>query len=471
MKNMFLAARKALKWLLVAVLGLLVLLLACWFLLPDESLLPEARKILAAPPSVPPDQNAFYPLWGLPASPELDPFQVGRKIVAAQLATFREKGQRGQFDPASFYGAKPYRGRLPAGIYCRSRSETTHCLTALRAHRSELEAQRHAQDVYVQRYRALRNYPHFEQTMTPSFAAPLLSWQTVLALSELVDASIAFDMEHPARRPAALAELQAEIALWRRIGREADFLVDRMVIAKLLFNKYRLLSELLTDYPNIADLNRELLAQMTMPLTLADTDLRRVLNGEFRYGALFFENLAQDPKLLAPTEPDNTPSGWAEKLAFRLIVRPDATLNLSFSQLTASGNFYAQSAGKIESDASAFFKTREISHLDPRLWLYNPMGKILVSLPGSTLYSSYSSRLHDLAGYTRLIELQRQIAAVQLPGDKVGPFLSSVDAGLRDPHSGQPMTFDSAARTISFQPKDKTNAGTGPLSVKLGAQM
>lgn len=468
MKNILFAVLKALKWLLVTVLGLLVLLLACWFLLPDETLHPEARKILAAPPSVPPEQNAFYLLWGLPASPELDPFQVGRQVVAAQLATFREKGQRAQFAPASFHGAKPYQRRIPSSLYCKSRSETAHCLTALRAHRSELDAERRAQDPYVQRYRALRNYPHFEQTMTPSYAAPLLDWHIVMVLAELVDASIAFDMEHPERRAAALAELQEEIALWRRIGREADFLLDRMLIAKLLFNKYRLLSELLTDYPAIADQNRELVAQMTTPLTLADTDLRRVLNGEFRYGALFFETMVQNPKLLPQTEPDNAPSGWTEKLAFGLIVRPNATLNSDFSERAEKGNFYAQSATQIESQAGAFFKTREINYLDPRLWLYNPMGKILISLSGSNLYS-YSLRLHDLAGYTRLIELQRQIAAAHLPGEKVGSFLSSVNAGLRDPYSGQPMTFDSLSHTISFLPKDEANAKIGPLSVKLGA--
>ncbi|MDD5336031.1 MAG: hypothetical protein PHS32_20035 [Rhodoferax sp.] len=470
MKNMFLAARKALKWLLVAALGLLVLLLACWFLLPDETLHPEARKILAAPPSVPPDQNAFYLLWGLPASPELDPFQVGRQVVAAQLATFREKGQRVQFDPASFYGAKPYQGRIPSGLYCDSGRKTAHCLTALRAHRSELDAQRWAQDVYVQRYRALRNYPHFEQTMTPSPAAPLLSWQTVLALSELVDASIAFDMEQPERRAAALAELQAEIALWRRIGREADFLIDRTIITVLLRNKYRLLSELLTEYPAIAHQNRELVAQMTMPLTLADTDLRRVLSGEFRYGALLLENMVQDSKQGRQSGLDHELPRWVEELALRLFVRSNATLNLSFSRLTESGNFYAQSATQIESRADAFFKTYEVSSLDPRLWLYNPVGKILMSYQGSALLY-HSHKLHDLAGYTRLVELQRQIAAAHLPGDKVGSFLTSVDASLRDPYSGQPMTFDPVLQTISFRPRSEVSAGGDPLSVKLGTQM
>lgn len=467
MKNMFLAARKALKWLLVAALGLLVLLLACWFLLPDETLHPQAQKILAAPPRVAPEQNAFYLLWGLPASPELDPFQVGRQVVAAQLATFREKGQQAQFDPASFYGAKPYQGRIPSSLYCDTGRKTAHCLTALQAHRSELDAQRRAQDVYVQRYRALRNYPHFEQTMTPSPAAPLLRWQTVLVLSELVDASIAFDMEHPVRRAAALAELQAEITLWRRIGREADFLIDRMLIAVLLHHKYRLLSELLTDYPAIADQHREMVAQMTAPLTLADTDLKRVLNGEFRVGALELGNMAQEPKLMPRIGPDPEPSRWTEKLAFRLFMRPTASLNLIFSQLTASGNFYAQSAANIESQSDAFFETYQISYLDPRLWLYNPMGKILTSLPGPNL-NSYSLRLHDLAGYTRLLELQRQIAAAHLSGEKVGSFLTSVDASLRDPYSGQPMTFDPASHTISFRPKDEANAKIGPLSVKLG---
>ncbi len=468
MKKFLVSMLRFFKWLLLGTVGLVVLVLGCWFLLPDQALNPEARKILEAQPVVPAQQNAYYALWGLTASPELDAFAVGRKVVDAQVAAVREKGYGAQFDPASIEGATTYRRRVPAGTFCKSRGETAHCLTALRAHRGELLAELAAKDVYVRRYRGLRTYPHFEEAMAVTSAAPTLDWAGIREISELVDASIAFDMERPAQRVAALTDLLNEIKLWRLVGNEADLLIDRIISAPLLHSKYRLFSELLAEYPEIASAQGELVAQMSAPLTAADTDLRRALNGEFRGRAFLLQSLDSKGLPSVFSAEDHEPSNFENLFASRLF-KPNATVNLSFENFRAAGEFYAGSAAQIESGRDAFAKTAyRFSYFDPRYQLYNPIGKILVSIETPDSFGSYSDRLFDLMGYTRLVELQRQIALNHIARDQVSAFVASVDVGLHDPHTGKAMTYDAATQTIWFPAKSPNFSKPGvPLAVTL----
>ncbi|MEI8324748.1 MAG: hypothetical protein WCH44_05160 [Betaproteobacteria bacterium] len=455
------------KWLLLGTVGLVVLVLGCWFLLPDQALNPEARKILEAQPVVPAQQNAYYALWGLTASPELDAFAVGRKVVDAQVAAVREKGYGAQFDPASIEGTTTYRRRVPAGTFCKSRGETAHCLTALRAHRGELLAELAAKDVYVRRYRGLRTYPHFEEAMAVTSAAPTLDWSGIREISELVDASIAFDMERPAQRVAALTDLLNEIKLWRLVGNEADLLIDRMAPAALMYSKYRLLSELLAEYPEIASEQGELVAQMSAPLTAADTDLRRALNGEFRGGAFLLQSLDSKGLPYVLSAPDQEATTFESYITRRLF-KPQATINLNFENLSAVAEFYAGSAAQIQSGRDAFSKTRDkISYFEPRWWSYNPIGKILASVAQPDI-GRYSDQLHDLLGYTRLLELQRQIAMNRLARDQVCPVVANAGVGLREPYTGQSMNCDSVKQIISFAPKGSNYTKPGvALSVTL----
>lgn len=467
MKKPIFVLLRGLKWLALGVVGLVVVVLGCWLLLPDEALNPEARKILEAQPTVPPEQNVYFALVGLIASPELDAVQVGRKLVEDHAAVVREKGFVVRFDASKYWGAHPYKRPIPGGAYCRSHGETAHCLTALRQHRGELEAQLVAQDVYVSRYRALRTYPHHDESMTPA-GAMLVSYQPHFDLGELVDASIAFRMEEPAQRAGALGELLEDIRLWERAGRESDVFISRMMYAAILHKKYKLLSELLTESPRLAQEQPDLVAQLTKPLEAPYTDMKRVWRGEFRYGAQWMKSMPLGGITSAFLGLDNEDlSTWQRYLASRLF-RYNATVNLYYEEFRSASEFYAQSAADIQAGHDAFAKRRYRANLfDPRYWLYNPVGKDSVSVPAE-IYDSYRDRLTDLVGYTRLIELQRQILAARTPPEKIPAFLASVDAALRNPYTGQPMHYDSATNSISFMPKSPNYAKKGaPLVVTL----
>ncbi len=474
MKNIFASLFRCIKWLLCGIAIIALVVLACWILLPDETLNPDAQRIIEAKPIVPPEQNAYYALWGLKASPELDAFEVGRQIVAAQAMAIQTKGYWADFNENSYLGAsllKTPKMRSGPTLFCKRVAETPNCLASFREHRSEIETELRDLDSYVQRYRSLRNYPHFEEVMVLTAKMPFIAWAPVAHLSELMDAKIALDMAEPSRRELALNELQAEIVLWQKVGSSSDLLITRMMAASLLRKKYRLASELLSTYPEVALEQKDLLSKITRPLVDADTSVKRVFDGEFRFGAMMTQNL----KSQIDVDPDGG-SAWLDlprglnKFMFLVGFKTNATINLQYARLSAVGNFYSKSGPEIADSVDAFQKEPlTLNKFDPRTWMYNPVGKIeaLVATPE---YGIYAYRLHDLAGYSRLVELQRQLALNRTPPEKMAEFIAAADTNLSDPYTGKPMAFDPVAQTISFTPRGtrvESNLGEGSVSLKV----
>lgn len=462
---------KAVKW-TMAILAMFVSgMLMSWVLLSDEAMNPDAKLVLEAAPKIAPEQNAFYALWGFTASPELDAFEVGKQIVSAQATAVRSGGYAATFAPEAYWGPKPFQDNSLPLRYCKGIAEKQSCLAALREKRDVIEAESRAQNVYVERYRALRQYPRYEDAMIPVPNMPILPWQTVMKVGELIDAKIAFDMTQPLKRAAALAELDAEITLWKTISRDASTILSRMVPAALLGHKYRLASELLTEYPQIANEHRDIVAKITQPLAADDINMRRMFEGEFRYAALAVHSVRYDANVNSKgvAELSVRPS-WLAAPWETLTLKRNATINMQYKDMSASGNFYSQNAADVSMRQSEF--SESLNHYKPykpSLWLYNPVGKILSSI-ATPQYQRYAYRVHDLAGYSRLVELQRQVALTRAPIAKAGEMIAAAASNLRDPYTDKPMTFDAATQTISFARMANQSDEPPSLTVKLASQ-
>ena len=76
-------ALNVLKWIAGILLGFIIIVGLCWWLIPDEELNLEAEKLMAIAPAPPAAKNAYFMIYGFAASPELDPHAVGQQIVAA----------------------------------------------------------------------------------------------------------------------------------------------------------------------------------------------------------------------------------------------------------------------------------------------------------------------------------------------------------------------------------------------------
>lgn len=447
---------------------------SCWVWLSDEPLSLDAQRAMTALPGIPPEQNAYYPLWGLNASPELDAFEVGKTLVVAQAeavkANAKAKIYDVQFSPVPYLGAKPMRIRQSPTRYCRELGVTPNCSAVLREHGDALKAELRMQAVFVQRYRDLRRYADFEDAMIVTPTAPLFPWVTVLYISELVDADIIFGMAQTPTRAAALTELYAEMLLWQKINRGAGNLITRMIGTFALATKYRLASEMLLEYPEIAIEHRDIMAKITQPLTNDDTQMGRVFMGEFRFGAAFIETVHLLPDIENnPASDERALPPWLHRLQLAAAFKTNATINANYARMRLAGDFYSQSAAAIAAGQSEFDKKTSDSMSNPAFWLYNPSGKMSLMVT-SAAYSSYAYRTQNVAGYSRLVELQRQLALNRTPLAKVGEMIAATDKNLYDPYTQKAMAFNAVTQTISFATNNKDGLKQPLISVKIAAR-
>ncbi len=455
-------AAKIVKWVSLGVALLAVVIIACWRLIPDEDLRPEAQQLLARRVTVAPEQNLDVALWGFEASPDRDAIVAGKEIVGAisKLEAHRA-GNEAPVEHAALLGNKPLRFASSRKYSC---SETIkNCVAALRAADAELQKEAIEHSIYVDRYRQLRSYPQLAETVPKSIGAPFHNWSNLLRISELVDAQIVRDAAEPERRKDALAELAAEMALWRRVTQQADLLITKMIGVAALQRKMRLASELLAEYPEIAGKNEATMAAISAPQSIEDVSMRRVLDGEFLYSANFL--LAGDKNQIEAELKDG--NGWMWKAIFALgAFKKNATVNRSYANLREAGEFYSQSSNVVaETEAVFQAKIDQFDPYSPKSILYNPIGKVLVSVANPN-WGNYAFRMHDLAAYSRLLELQRRIALQKIPREQIPAFLAA-EKNLADPYSNQPMQWDAASGKLSFAAHSEKFRKAGGSAVTL----
>ena len=470
MKKWIFRVLRAAKWLAVGIAVLAVLVVSCWYFLPDETLLPGATALLNKKPPVPLDNNAFYPLLGLTASPTLNPTEVGQHAAKMLESAFQDGRLTAKSDLDSLLGSDPFKRRSPQTSYCRKASETPSCVDAYLSHRVAIEAQLQSAAVFIQRYRTLRMLPYYEESTVSLLDTYDLG--ALFEIAELVDAKIALDMVNPALREAALGELHLEILFTQRILRQSEFLLTQQVYLGLLRKKYRLMAELLARYPEIARAHSRVVADITQPLKPADAQLMRVMEGEFRLGAKA-ENTNRIMFAQAAGKPDATAAGnWWRSTTWRLLYKPNATINMLYRARMKDGDFYSLSAAAILSTlvkkAGQPVQRDFVFHpLDPRWILYNPMGKVTASVIGQSQFQPYSDRLNDVLAYSRSLELQRQIAVGRIPPDQIADFLAKANPGLADPYTEKPMQYDAARHTLTFTAESPRTVETGTDTILL----
>ncbi len=470
MKKWIARVLRAAQWLAVGFAVLAVLVVSCWYFLPDETLLPEASALLNKKSPVPLDGNAFYPFLGLTASPTLNPTEVGQHAAKMLETSFHQGGLTAKADLGSLLGSDPFKRRSPQISYCRKASETPSCVDAYLSHRVAIEAQLQSADVFIRRYRTLRRLPYYEEPTVSLLDA--YDFGALFEIAELVDAKIALDMVNPALREAALGELHLEILFTQRILRQSEFLLTQQVGVALLQNKYRLMAELLARYPEIARAHSRVVADITQPLKPTDAQFMRVMQGEFRLGASV-ENTNRIMFAQQAGKPEATAAGnWWRSTTWRWLYKPNATVNMLYRARMKDGDFYSLGAAaivsKLAKNSSQPVQRDFVFHpLYPRWILYNPMGKIMATLDNGSRFQKYSDRLNDVLAYSRLLELQRQMVVGRIPPKQIADFLAKTNPDLADPYTEKPMQYDVARHTLTFTAKSPRTTETGTNTLAL----
>jgi hypothetical protein len=453
---------RILKWAVISAVGLVVLILGCWLLLPDEALDPAVVKTLAVPPPPAPDRNGYFLLWGLLASSELDPHEAGQKIVAEHERLLAGGGDVGKFDTTKLLGAHPL---TISASRKRCDAETVKCLPYYLVTQADYKKDIAAHALQLERYRALRGYPQYaERVMTLNVNSPLPKYSTFMTLSDFTDAGIAFKMANAGTRVQALDELAAEIDLWRRIARDSDTLINQMIAVNILQRKYHLASEVLNTYPELVRKEAAKIAAISAPIPLNELTLERPMQGEFRFVADLYRNLERAATAAS------THVEFNEKLQGALLTigayKPNASINQAYARFRDSTQLAAKSPKEVvEGRAALMARYGAPKPWMPNVMLYNPIGRGL-DAEAAVDFSQYAFRLFDLVGLTRLVELQRRAIEARaptgrLPGDPLNK------ENLTNPYTGQPMDWDVAKNTISFPGFGGRNLKEGRVVVEV----
>ncbi|MDR0476924.1 MAG: hypothetical protein LBH14_03160, partial [Desulfobulbaceae bacterium] len=73
---------------------------------------------------------------------------------------------------------------------------------------------------------------------------------------------------------------------------------------------------------------------------------------------------------------------------------------------------------------------------------------------------------HDLDGYIRLVALQAALRHDKVPRAQGADYVQRVGPDLRNPYDGQPMHWDAASSTLSFEGRQK-NTSNAPKTFSI----
>ncbi len=311
------------------------------------------------------------------------------------------------------------------------------------------EAPQHARELatlLADNHELLERYIHliplrgYYETARPSALAPAAPVPN--EVRRLFLAQLALQMRAHGRieRQLALAELEGDIGLWRRVLTGEGTLLWKMLAIAFLQSDYLLLADLIAD-PAVQLDPREEYADSLVPLfDAADFDLGRAFAAEFRIQVATLRNPAADARWGA--------HGWLEQLGNRLtdyFLKPNATENL----LTAdTQRWMACAADPVEFYRGAAPRAARGSWVLPVS--YNPLGRVLSTLLTQP-YGGYPPRAWDEAALQRLVRAQYEIRQHGLVPAQVAEFLQAHPQWSTHPADRRPFLFDPATGALSVQ--------------------
>jgi hypothetical protein len=432
-----------LRWLGIGLLVLAavscVLFLLAWLAnAHDETLAPETRALLSLPSNpYAAGDNLYVALQGFDAP-------LAESVIAAGEARIEQYNR--SLDAALRDPSQANLDSLTLKDAYRLRFKGD--ISFIRPLESSVwnEAPQHEQQIttlladnheLMERYLDLMLLRGYYETARPSGLAP--SPAPPNEVHRLFLAQLALQMRARSRsaRQLALAELEADIRLWRRVLIGEGTLLWKMLSIAFLQSDYLLLGDLIAD-SDIGLAPREEFAESLVPLfDAADFDLGRAFAAEFRI---------QVATLRGPEAPAHRGArGWLEQAGSRLtehFLKPDATANL-LARDTLRWMAVAADPAKAARAPEA-----------TAVWLlpmsYNPLGKVLSAVVTQP-YRHYPPRAWDQAALQRLVRAGYEIRQRRLAAADLTAFLQAHPQWSTHPVDGRPFLWDPGTGELRVQ--------------------
>jgi hypothetical protein len=438
-------ALTTLSWTTSLLFGFVAVVLMCWWLIPDEVLNPEAEAFSTVALAPPATDNAYFMIYGLGSSPELDPHAVGQKIVAAHDRLIAAEKSQDKYRPELFYGDNPLTFPKDSKRLCDP--ETENCLKLYQARRTEVEALTAEKRIYLDRYRKIREYDDFgAATAQQSLTAPIVAWWPILRMSDLVDGSIAMRMADKDTQEVALSELAAEVTSWKRLLQSNDIVITQMISVNTLHRKYLLACEIMNAYPEAVSTYPKLVEDITKPLLYTEANLATSMRIEALGTFTLLRDFGPNQFRLFFRDLPSLPIHAVFQLGG---FRANASINRAYALFESSREHLTKSPKELlEGWERMTVRESELNALSLDAIFFNPIGRVFLSNNVATSRSPL--RVGDLIGMTRLLDLQRRIIEGNVAREDVGAMISHADRGLMDPYTEAPMQWDATKRKISF---------------------
>jgi len=441
------AMKKLLRWIVCIVLGLLalpliffaVLLAANW---RDEPLTPEAARLLAPPPAPQSDAaNAYHVLLGLNAPDGEDALAAGRRIRAEFERRLRENPNAASDDPPRNETIVLEQEQWDEALACRE----PDCVDFYLGEQDRIRAFMAKRLLLRQRYRQFVQIPVLDEPLQRSVVGPSPRYLALLPASEMRRAEAVLALSGGDLQAGANI-LMEEIRAHRRLLAGSTHLMGKIMGVGLLSRDYQLLSEAIERWPQLAQ--QPALAEAWQPLRPEEYGMRKMIESEAAAQAntAYWLLQSQDGRKLVKS--------WG--------YLPNATVNL-IARWAAEDVQNTEGAVAVDVRQASIARRKE-EREQMASWvswrsIRNPSGRMLVSaLSGRpTWVHEVNGNLHNLDGYIRLIALQAALRRDDVPLAQVADYVERASPELRNPYSGQPMRWDAATATLSFEGRKTEN--------------
>ncbi|MGQ0701219.1 MAG: hypothetical protein ACT4PZ_23615 [Panacagrimonas sp.] len=427
----------------------------------DQPLDPGAKALLEVPAeSVPDGENLFLAMLALPIAGDEPAHERGGSALAAYEAA-RKRGPT----PRTYAEAldRPMAAFDEGGVRLCSagnKEGAYGCLRSSVEQRAGIEALLVRYWPLVERYQALGAYPRYSDPMTPTADAPTANAIAFL-ISRLELSALALAATDGAS-DAAAGGLARSAEVWRVVLATRDVsLIDKLMASRAVEAHTLLASEFIRSLPLEAS-GLAAIENLLRPLSETERSLTGPLGKEFRFQSATWTALLDPSSEAARSDFPETPAWW-----FRMLAKPKASINLSYVDI--------QRVLAVEQTGCSAIRTAvEDANLRPaptasdlpwQAYLYNPMGRILQTTGGSAdVYLGYLGRQCNLLALQGMVGLQLELR-------RAGLGLESTEAAVgsshfKDPNTGKPFVYDTAAKALSFEFIGKHQEFLSPLPLR-----
>lgn len=382
---------------------------------PDQALSPQAQALLT-PPTEPADaDNGAVLLEGLLAPTGSDPLAFGSARIERLRQHFSNPRTR---DMPYFPADLPADALQPASLTPAARQLCdpldSACIDSWFAQSIDIELWSDRDAELFTRLDRMMALPRFQMPTIPSALAPPPDFSLLDAILRLRLAAATVTLQQQKNADEACALLARQVLFLRRLLAETPTsLAQKQLASSQLRVHYLTLGEWAARWPKMLAAQTVVLTPLLQDLSPAELDLRPAMQTDTREVAYGIDALDLAPLALSPR------LELASSVTAFALFKRNTTLNALAAYLDTLDAALAapldERARQAHAARQAFLAGPARANA-PGQWLYNPVGRLLLSVT-ATSPRPYLDRLIDTQAAVRMVMLQHELAATETDDD------------------------------------------------------